>query len=702
MNHLEPDEEPLDVAVAPSAVAPSGRRKSQVEQAMEAVFTVCDGASQKGKSARRKSIILREEAANAVSRLDTLMGNVAVAGVVNKAKNQFVKKVESSRAEKAEGHSGSGQVPQASKGRNPVLHQILCNVQRSAQRAGKSSSGSQEPMEATDDSTSAPPSEDRTCHPVMNLIVGNVQQRAIDAHFDRLPKSEPAADEEPAGYCCSINTLADGTKIGSTEQVATEGQQESVGADQPSMLRSLGTQIRARLQRRVTAQAGERVEVPVQAAHTNLGEHNSDIISVSLSEYRDLQNGHRATRAVPALRSAPMTVTLPEFLKEPADDSPVPGKLEARNLLVQIPLLPTAPYGTKSSPYSPISRSPLYRQPRGSTAPAGQTRGGGVLSPGGRTRVARNSLFNLEKPGSPPSSRHGSFLKAEQWSAQPSVNQMEIQAEIPRLPKTASGLRSLELITERTDEAVRMAMRLSHRLMGAEDYIELLAQLADRFRFEGAASTIDIEGATLALNSICRLLNARSLRQESAGLLAVWRQALATINGEPSMRRRGPSPHSRPHTYRAPPARGAFQSVSAARSRDSRPVTTEGAPRATHTFWIPPPLSRTQQQLRLLSSRSPYRYRRPVVPVPVTPQPKMMELAVPPATSRPARSIRTAENYLHHKRSPRPPPAKQLSRGSSRPGRLTIEQASRTGMVVFAHQLPSKRLIHQLGQSMLA
>ena len=348
------------------------------------------------------------------------MGNVAVAGVVNKAKNQFVKKVESSRAEKAEGHSGSGQVPQASKGRNPVLHQILCNVQRSAQRAGKSSSGgSQEPMEATDDSTSAPPSEDRTCHPVMNLIVGNVQQRAIDAHFDRLPKSEPAADEEPAGYCCSINTLADGTKIGSTEQVATEGQQESVGADQPSMLRSLGTQIRARLQRRVTAQAatGERVEVPVQAAHTNLGEHNSDIISVSLSEYRDLQNGHRATRAMPALRSAPMTVKLPEFLKEPTDDSPLPGKLEARKLLVQIPLLPTAPYGTKSSPYSPISRSPLYRQPRGSTAPAGQTRGGGVLSPGGRTRVARNSLFNLEKPGSPPSSRHGSFLKVHLTAA---------------------------------------------------------------------------------------------------------------------------------------------------------------------------------------------------------------------------------------------------------------------------------------------
>ena len=77
MSHLEPDGGPLDVslfAVAP--VVRGGRRKSQVELDMEAVFTVCDGASQKGKSARRKSIILREEAANAVSRLDTLMGNV--------------------------------------------------------------------------------------------------------------------------------------------------------------------------------------------------------------------------------------------------------------------------------------------------------------------------------------------------------------------------------------------------------------------------------------------------------------------------------------------------------------------------------------------------------------------------------------------------------------------------------------------------
>jgi len=58
---------------AARSVAKGGRRMSQVERDMDAIFTVCDGASQKGRSARRKSITLREEAANVVSRLDSLI-----------------------------------------------------------------------------------------------------------------------------------------------------------------------------------------------------------------------------------------------------------------------------------------------------------------------------------------------------------------------------------------------------------------------------------------------------------------------------------------------------------------------------------------------------------------------------------------------------------------------------------------------------
>lgn len=77
------------------SAARGGRRMSQVERDMDAIFTVCDGAARKGRAARRKSVDLRNEAASVVSRLDGLIAlgtSTKVVIAANKFKKLTAKK----------------------------------------------------------------------------------------------------------------------------------------------------------------------------------------------------------------------------------------------------------------------------------------------------------------------------------------------------------------------------------------------------------------------------------------------------------------------------------------------------------------------------------------------------------------------------------------------------------------------------------
>lgn len=80
---------------ATRSTARQGRRMSQVERDMDAIFTVCDGAARKGLAARRKSVDLRNEAASVVSRLDGLIAlgtSTKVVIAANKFKKLTAKK----------------------------------------------------------------------------------------------------------------------------------------------------------------------------------------------------------------------------------------------------------------------------------------------------------------------------------------------------------------------------------------------------------------------------------------------------------------------------------------------------------------------------------------------------------------------------------------------------------------------------------